>query len=562
MPEPIDPVVRLLLKSPLTPAQRRSASEAFSGAANEDDLQKKMVALNLPKNVRADLWDLKAQAPTQPSSATPTKNKQADSATWRFASNLGEMINPVAMATGLYQTVRHPIDTGAAILSQSSDQLAQAKQNYDQGRLVEAAGHLAGAIPVIGPLAAEAGTQIASGDVAGGLGKAAGMLMPFGVAEGLARGVRAGVPLRVAEALDRGANARVADVMSPKSSTVMGRRMGAKATKIAPQIEAKGLSRAGLQASVSEKLADATSALDEAVDARMPSTYVTQPVIDALQERLNRLKAKAVEAENIIPALEDVTTGSSVTPERPNYRTPSLTKPSFSDPIPVPPVQRFKVGSPLGKDVIPRPNAPRAGQIQQAIVEVKQLGPVASYDSIRTLREAYDKMAQTVYNPSVTADYLKVSGKASGAADVAGAIRGYLAKLDPETAAANLNYSLYKNASDILKATEEIERARPKVGRQIMARLTGTIMGGNAAGLQGAAVGYAFGPLVDSAINSGFTTKLQTAQLMRDLSKAIKSGDVGRVTSLSFKARQLMKQAEAVRSMGSVSPYERGVGDK
>ena len=68
MPEPIDPVVRFLLKSPLTPAQRRSASEAFSGAANEDDLQEKMLALDLPKNVRAELWDLKVQAPPQPSS--------------------------------------------------------------------------------------------------------------------------------------------------------------------------------------------------------------------------------------------------------------------------------------------------------------------------------------------------------------------------------------------------------------------------------------------------------------------------------------------------------------
>jgi len=242
--------------------------------------------------------------------------------------------------------------------------------------------------------------------------------------------------------------------------------------------------------------------------------------VDALRAKLAAQSAKAVEATTLKPSVGE---SGQLVPES------------------------------LGRDVVPRPNQPRAGQIQQAIQEVEQLGPVARYDSLKSLRHAYDQAAQIVYNPSVTADYLKVAGEAKGAADVTGALRDYLAQLDPVTAKANLDYSLYRGASDILKATEEIEKARPKVGRQIMARLTGSVVGGQSAGMVGAVAGYALGPIVEQAMSAGFTTKLQTAKWMNDVAKAVKSGDVGRVTSLSFKARQLLKQAEVTRAKGSAS---------
>lgn len=105
--------------------------------------------------------------------------KAVGSAVGRFLSGAGEMLNPITAVTGVANAVMHPIDTATGMITQAGQQFGQAKDLYNQGRYVEAAGHAAaGAIPVIGPAAAAAGEQIAGGDIAGGLGKGAGMLAP------------------------------------------------------------------------------------------------------------------------------------------------------------------------------------------------------------------------------------------------------------------------------------------------------------------------------------------------------------------------------------------------
>src|SRR5207247_10371873 len=119
---------------------------------------------------------------------------------------------------------------------------------------------------------------------------------------------------------------------------------------------------------------------------------------------------------------------------------------------------------PLGADVVPGPNAARVAVIDQAVDELRQLGPEARYEPIRRIRQAYDSQAKTVYSPSVTADYLKAHGGKLGAADGTGTLREGLARWDPKTAAANSQYSLYRTANDVLEATAEVERTRPKVG--------------------------------------------------------------------------------------------------
>lgn len=110
--------------------------------------------------------------------------KQAEgSSVGRFLSNAGEMLNPVSMVKGIAGAVMRPIDTATGMVNQAGQQFGQARDLYQQGRYLEAAGHAAaGAIPIIGPAAAAAGEQIAGGDVAGGLGKAAGMVGPIAAA--------------------------------------------------------------------------------------------------------------------------------------------------------------------------------------------------------------------------------------------------------------------------------------------------------------------------------------------------------------------------------------------
>lgn len=99
------------------------------------------------------------------------------SALRRFIGNAASMVNPVNIATGLYQAVTNPLETGSAILQSHGEQFGKAKTALGEGRFSEAAGHgMASVLPVIGPMAAHVGEQIASGDVAGGLGAGAGLV--------------------------------------------------------------------------------------------------------------------------------------------------------------------------------------------------------------------------------------------------------------------------------------------------------------------------------------------------------------------------------------------------
>lgn len=469
-----------------------------------------------------------APAPSGMAAQAATKN----GALRRFVGGAAEMMNPVTMVQGAYQMVRHPMDTYEGMVNQSAEQFSKAREAYERGGMSEAVGRAAaGVVPIIGPLAAEIGEQAASGDWAGAAGKTVGLLAGPKIAKEVIK-----APLRIpgaVDALERGAQARVADVMTPKASNQLARRMGEKATKIAPQILAEnrgGWSRAALQDQILGKLASAEAGLDATTDARLAARAIdTQPVLDALAEKRAALTARAVQGSKIIPAIEDV--GPGPTP-RATLQTPSLTRPSFTSPQPP---EKFRVGAPIGEDVVPAPNQPRVSVLDQAADEIKRLGATSQYDPLRTMRQAYDGPAKTVYNPSLVDDFLKKTGEAKGAADVTAALRETLAKADPAAAEANARYALYRSASDILEAAEQIEKVKPKVGRQIMARLTGTMFGAGAGGPAGAAAGYVLAPSVDALLNAGFTTKLKTAQLMQGIADAARRGSIGEVNSLTHR---------------------------
>lgn len=544
----VDPLEALLRRSALNDRQRAGLWDLYEASTNPDDLSARLQSIEIPNEIKSSLWVLK----NQETSAVPAQTQaQAPegSAGGRFVSNAWEMVNPVNIAKGLYHTATSPIETGKAIVGQSANQWGKAGEMWDQGRYLEAVGHGAGAIPVVGPIAAEAGEQIASGDVAGGLGKAFGILAPFGAAEGVARlGVKA-APAAVADKLEAGAASRYADVMSPKSSAAKGQRMAAKADKIAPELAKDttnaAWSRQGLLDKFEAKLAEKAAKLDEAADARNAGAPVdTKPILDALRAKRAELTAEPFDATRKMQVYEEGTPRSTA-----NFRTPTLTRSSLADtPTPKPVT---KVSQPLGESTVPGPNQGRVAVLDQAIREIEALGPVAPYESLRRVRAAYDGPAEVRYNPAVTPDFLANQAKATASADVAGAIRDVLANADPVTAAANAEYSLARSARDITKAAQELERARPRTGRQIMAKLTGSIIGGAEGGAAGAVTGYAVGPVIDQLMSSGFTTKLQTAKMMQELATAIRTGNVERATTLSFKIRQLAKQGEAVRARGS-----------
>lgn len=503
MPQAVEQLLRGLQTSD------RVRAVAFDAVYNMDDssAEDALRGLPLPEDVKATLWDAR-QAPLLSAESTPSQAEtpgEQPSALSRFVSNAAEMLNPITMAQGAYQAVRHPIETGSALWSAQGEQFSKAGEAFQQGRYGEAIGHgTAGMLPVLGPVAADIGEQIGSGDVAGGLGAMTGLLAPVVGARPLAQAARRGVPAAarnsIATSLERGASRRVTDVMAPKvgpNKTRFGNQAEKAAPRIAKDLATDGapLTREGLHTQVQSKLAAAESALDDAASARNTNAVIhTAPLIRALKQKRADLTSQT-------------------------HR-----------------IGAFKAGD----DVVPAPNAARVAQIDQAIDEIGQLGPVANYESLRRIRQAYDGPAKATYSPSMTADYLKAQGSKLGAADVTGTLREHLARMDPKTAAANAEYSVYRAADDVMSATAEIERTRPRVGRQIAARITGAVVGGQHGGAAGALAGYAGAPIVDAALSAGVTTQLKTAALMQRLANAVRAGSMERVNGvLSLLSREL-----------------------
>ena len=175
-------------------------------------------ATNAPAAPAAPDW-FAASAPPAPAASPGT----------RFAEGAWKNLNPA----GLVQAVRHPIDTLGALIDAQVEQIQQAKSFYDHGRYSEAAGHLgAGLLPLVGPPAAKAGERIGSGDIAGGLGEATGLIAALEapkVAGKVAGAVKSGAQsvATVGQALaDAPLTARIAPKLVKHGTTVVGGAVG------------------------------------------------------------------------------------------------------------------------------------------------------------------------------------------------------------------------------------------------------------------------------------------------------------------------------------------------
>lgn len=428
----------------------------------------------------------------------------------RFAAGATRVLNPIAASAGLKQAFTDPKGTIETILA---DMRAERQKAAVAPTLRERVGReVAAVVPVLGPMAARAGERAAGGDIAGAAGEAAGMILPSVLGPAARLGARA-VPNRVAAAAERGATRRVTREISPTVGPNK-QRFGAMAREVAPTVtetvarEGAPWSRAGLQRQFQSHLEAAEMALDEVADQRLEArTFATQPLIAALQAEKQKLTTPAVKASKWPPTTKPI-----------RDREGNIT---FERQV-----------EPIGEDVVSGPASARAAVIDRAIQELKQLGPVTRYESIRTMRQQYDGVAKKVYAPSITEDIFRTPDGREGAADVAGALRAHLGQWDPATKEANATYHLQRSISDVLKAVEAVEQVRPHIGRQVMMRLITTTSGAHVAGLPGAAAGFVLAPVLESALSAGFTTKLKMAAQLKRLSTTIRGGDLGRTTSL------------------------------
>jgi hypothetical protein len=140
----------------------------------------------------------------------PSSWDLAMTAAKQFASNF----NPVTMLHGLYQSAEeHPAvaaiasPLGAAAYEGAKQQYQKARDSYSQGHYSEAAGHtLAMMLPLVGPMAANAGEEIGTGDpttMAKGAGDTAALLTGPKLTEAVAAktfpAVRAAMDARAAK---------------------------------------------------------------------------------------------------------------------------------------------------------------------------------------------------------------------------------------------------------------------------------------------------------------------------------------------------------------------------
>lgn len=462
-----------------------------------------------------------------PAAGPPEEKPSWLTSAMNFASGVGQYYNPITVAKGIYGVVTSPIETVKGLGQAQIDQFKKGKELYDQGRYVEAAGHaLAGALPLVGPEAANIGEEIGQGNIAHGLGRTTGLLSTIVGPELVKKGIEQVQGTAPAERLANWADTKAGEMTAKVMTPQLGpnkTRFSQMAKDVGPAVAAEpglgALSVKGLAGKIEERLNQAADALDEAAATRNPgAAYPTAPIVDALKQAKQQLVAPAVEASQLTPTA----VGEAM-------------------------VTR-KSGIPIGSDVLPAHNATRAAQIDQAINELQQLGPLARYDALKQIRQSYDQVAKIKYSPSVGADFLKNTQTASGAADVAGTLREALAGFSPETAAANRDYALWKKADTVMKAAEEVQRARPTVGRTIMARMAGTIAGGAIGGGKvGELIGFVLAPLLDSAsgaVNAG--RKIMTARVLSDIGVALKSGDASAIESALLRARKISLTAGTV----------------
>jgi len=378
-----------------------------------------------------------------------------------------------------------------------NERLRAAREDYAKGNHVAAANNLIGwLLPLAGPMIAQFGDAVQAGQLdKASADVAAGLLMPKAM-QGAPDAVRAAAS-GASKLADRMSQARMVDVMAP----VVGpnkQRFGNMAVRVAGDLardpDVASMSRAGLQQAVEGKL-DAIGQDMSALDTTIPRTRMhgTTPVAKGIQAKIDALTRSGI-----------------------------------------------------GGTVEPANHASRIAALRQALTEVQGLGNLANFQNLNKLRGDWDLGGRAKYTQAVGPDYMKMQGTASGWADAAGVLREYLAQKQPDFAELNAKYSVYKNAADVMRAAEESQRVRPRVGRAIFAGAAGSMAGSAAGGPMGAAMGAVLAPIMDAMVIQGPTTKIATARALARVADALRSG--------SPASRVRYELFNAARSAGALTP--------
>jgi uncharacterized membrane protein len=459
-----------------------------------------------------------------PATLTPESHPAVAAGVGQFFSDL----NPTSLAELIAKNPGDPIGAVLGALGQSSKEHVKAGMDaMDKGDHAAAASHFVGAVPVVGPVVDKLLTSVRNKDekgIAESLGSFAALAAPV-VASGGAAAAGEAVAPKIGEAAQARAVSNVADALGPINNwgrSRSGKQFSQMAEEAAPDVlaakpPATALSRDALAKFVTKQFENSSTAWETAEDARFKGQSLpTQPIVNELQQRLDAITAHPVPGNQV-------------------QRTAVTSTSPILDASGKPIQTTTLKAQPIGEDV-PKPNtdAQRA-VLQDAIARLKKLGPIARYDDLRTLRQGYDLGADYKPSPLSTPEENVTSQQNSAGNRIAsGAIRDTLAKADPKLAQANAQFSMWKNAQDVVAAADELNRTQPKGGsfqavQKVMPMVLGGL-GGAATGIPGGAeIGGFIAGALKMAKDGGYTTQVATARYLSDLADAIKAGNAPKV---------------------------------
>ena len=509
--------VEAYLRSLTTSDRVRAAAWDAVHAADDAEAQARLEAiLPLSNAVKATLWDARKGITPQPVAAASPEETQP-SAVSRFVSNAAERVNPVTMVTGLAQAVAHPVQTMGALAGAQRAQFGKAGEAFQRGGaagMTEAVGHtLAGALPILGPMAADIGEQAGTGDIAGALGAVVGSVAPVAAAGPVGRAAG-----RLSGPLQRSAERRVVQALGPTKE-----RFKAIAEKRAPEILQRGLggSRASLQTQAAAQVKAAGSAIDDVLTKHGDRPVDPAPIVEALEQAKSTFQTTRQ-----IPIADAIKDGLE--------RTPGAKI----------------VGNIVELPVVHEPRA--VAQLSQLQQVVNGLGPSARVDQLVAIRRTWDKVVADAGGYGHRArggigQPLADVSEAAAKREATKAIRALLDDEVPSLSAVNKEFAFWKDLDSVLRQT--LRRTQPH-GPSLTGRVreaggaaAGAVIGATAGGPVGAAVGSLATGALAKAAHAAFTSprwRLVSARTRARLADALASGDtervsqaLGRVTSVT-----------------------------
>ncbi len=434
-----------------------------------------------------------------------------------FWQGVGKNLNPIPLLKTIYDAANdaqteHPIasmllgpqttvyELGKKVLpgliQAHKEQWDKATQAYSEGRYSEAAGHLlATALPGIGPAAANAGETIGSGNIAGGLGEAAGLVAPF-VAGPAVKSVAqaAGIP----EALGGSAEKQYSSALN---ATTKGNK--ALSADITPQLIDRRVTGSvkSIQAQAASKLADVGQQLSDAYQDLPAGASI--PLAD--------VQAKISQAANDA------------------FTVPTKTGPVSASPV-------ADAGLNHAAELNNRLLA--ASDVDQTTGE-----RTISVDTARRLRQYYDSVAAQAgrYNGTALAD----QSAAAAHGQAADAIRSQLASDFPDIAKINKEYSFWSDVNQVTSDTLLRRQGQASSPLSVhLARGAGQVAGAAVGGPVGAVTGGVLANTLQKLFNGG-SWKTTSAVLKDRLADALASGNQG---AIGFYATQAMRASGALSS--------------